>query len=255
MRFCVPIPCFFKNCSFEEAIKQISSLGFDAAETYAHPTLPPEEVRRICDGYGVELLSMCTTDFRLTDAQHRGEWLDGMKRSAELAACMGVRRLITQSGPDTGEERARQLDNMCTTLALAAPTLASCGVTMMVEPLNTIVDHKGCFLARSDEAFALVRDVDSPFVRVIYDIYHQQITEGNIIPTVKENLPMIAHLHCAGHPGRHELQTGELDYKNIFAAIDGMGYTGACGIEYGPTMEPVESLRAFRRIYLGEENE
>ena len=105
------------------------------------------------------------------------------------------------------------------------------------------------------EAFALVRDVDSPFVRVIYDIYHQQITEGNIIPTVRENLPMIAHLHCAGHPGRHELQTGELDYKNIFAAIDGMGYTGACGIEYGPTMEPVESLRAFRRIYLGEENE
>lgn len=252
MRFCVPIPCFFKHCSFEEAIRQIAELGFDAAETYAWPKESPEEVRRICEGNGVELLSMCTTDFRLTDPAHRADWLEGMKRSAEMAERMGVHRLITQSGPDTGAEREAQLAAMGETLSLGAPILASHGVTMMVEPLNTIVDHKGCFLARSDEAFRLVRQVNSPFVRVIYDIYHQQITEGNILPTVKENLPWISHMHSAGHPGRHELQTGELDYKNIFAAIDEMGYTGACGMEYGPLMEPTESLREFRRLYVKE---
>lgn len=250
MRFCVPIPCFFKNATFEEAIRTISSLGFDAAETYAWPKESPEEIRRILDAYGVELLSMCTTDFRLTDATYRLDWLDGMKRSAELAQKLGVHRLITQPGPDIGIDRARQRENLKRTLALAAPYLESAGVTMMLEPLNTRFDHKDCFMASSEEAFSVVKEINSPGVRVIYDIYHQQITEGNIIPTIKDNLPFISHLHCAGHPGRHELQTGELDYNNIFAAVDAMGYTGSCGIEYQPLMDPIESLKEFRRLYV-----
>lgn len=74
--------------------------------------------------------------------------------------------------------------------------------------------------------------------------------EGNIIPNVTNNLDCIAHLHSAGHPGRHELQFGENDYKVIFDAIDKAGYKGACGLEYSPTLEAVESLKEFRRIYL-----
>ena len=84
---------------------------------------------------------------------------------------------------------------------------------------------------------------------MIYDIYHQQVMEGNIIPSVINNLDLIAHLHSAGHPGRHELQFGENDYLNIIKAIDAAGYTGAMGLEYSPTLEPIESLREAIRIY------
>ena len=120
----------------------------------------------------------------------------------------------------------------------------------MIEPLNILVDHKGYFLWSSREAFDIIREVNHPLVKVVYDIYHQQIMEGNIIPSITQNLDCIAHLHSAGHPGRHELQLGENDYRVIFAAADQAGYQGACGLEYTPTMDSCESLREFRRLYL-----
>ena len=89
----------------------------------------------------------------------------------------------------------------------------------------------------------------SPNVKVVFDIYHQQVSEGNIIPNITENLDCIAHLHAAGHPGRHELQFGENDYKNIFAAVDRAGYTGACGLEYNPLLDPAESLAAAKKLF------
>ena len=96
-------------------------------------------------------------------------------------------------------------------------------------------------------------EVTHPLVKVVYDIYHQQVMEGNIIPSVTSNLECIAHLHSAGHPGRHELQMGENDYKFIFSKIDEAGYNGACGLEYNPILEPIESLKLSREIY-GKQN-
>ena len=115
-----------------------------------------------------------------------------------------------------------------------------------------LVNHPGYYLWSAVEGFEIVREVDHPLVKVVYDIYHQQVMEGNIIPNITNNLDCIAHLHSAGHPGRHELQYGENDYKVIFAAVDKAGYTGSCGLEYSPLMDPEESLREVRRIYLGE---
>ena len=125
-------------------------------------------------------------------------------------------------------------------------------MTIMLEPLNVLVNHPGYYLVTAGEGFDIVREVDHPLVKIVYDIYHQQVSEGNIIPSVTKNLDCIAHLHSAGHPGRHELQYGESDYKVIFDAIDKAGYTGACGLEYSPLLEPEESLRVAREIYLGK---
>ena len=124
------------------------------------------------------------------------------------------------------------------------------GVTIMIEPLNTFVDHPGYYLTSSAEAFDMIREVDNPFVKVVYDMYHQQIMEGNIIPSVTKNLDLIAHLHAAGHPGRHELQNGELNYAVVFDALDKAGYAGACGLEYFPVLPSMESLETFKRLYL-----
>ena len=87
-------------------------------------------------------------------------------------------------------------------------------------------------------------------MKIVYDIYHQQIMEGNIIPSVTNNLDCIAHLHAAGHPGRHEMWYGENDYRFIIDSIDKAGYTGALGMEYRPLLDPVESLLEARKRYL-----
>ena len=250
MRICVPVPCFFKDIPFTEAIARIGALGFDAAETYAWQGLDLDAVRAACQDNGVELLSMCTTDFRLTSPEHRTAFIEGLESSAKAAKRVGAGRLITQVGQDTGAPRGAQRESIESGLRASIPTLEETGVILMIEPLNTYVDHKGYYLWSAIEAFEIIRAVNHPLVKVVYDIYHQQIMEGNIIPSVTQNLDCIAHLHSAGHPGRIELQYGENDYHNIFSAIDKAGYTGACGLEYRPTLEPEESLKTFRKLYL-----
>ena len=249
MRLCVPIPCFFGQMDFAEAIRRVRALGFDAAETYNWKELDAESVRRACAENGVELLSMCTTEFHMTDEAFRSKWLDGLRESCAAARALGVKRLITQVGPDTGAPREKQHENIVETLRQAAAILEDSGVTVMLEPLNTLVDHKGYYLWSAVEGFEIIREVNHPLVKMVFDIYHQQIMEGNIIPNITGNLDCIAHLHAAGHPGRNELQSGENDYNVNFAAVDKAGYTGACGLEYTPLMPPEESLAEALRRY------
>ena len=194
-------------------------------------------------------MSMCTTEFNMTNPDMREKWLAGLKESCEAANRVGAKRLITQVGQDTGAPREQQHASIVAALKAAASILDATGVTIMIEPLNTLVNHPGYYLWSSAEAFDLIREVSHPLVKVVYDIYHQQVMEGNIISSITNNLDCIAHLHSAGHPGRHELQFGENDYKVIFAAVDKAGYKGACGLEYSPLLDPEESLREAKRIY------
>lgn len=251
MRICIPIPCFFKQ-DFVEAIYTVKSLGFNAIETYDWKSLNLEAVKNACEDTGVELVSMCTTEFRMTDEQFRKDWLSGLEESCKAANAVGAKHLITQVGQDTGAPREKQHKNIVTTLKEAKSILDTYNVTIMIEPLNTYVNHPGYYLWSAAEAFDIIREVNHPLVKVVYDIYHQQVMEGNIIPNITNNLDCIAHLHSAGHPGRHELQYGENDYHVIFKAVDEAGYTGCCGLEYSPLLPPIESLNEFKRIYMSK---
>lgn len=249
MKLCVAIPCFFGGKDFVEAIHTVKDLGYTAIETYDWKSLDLDAVKKACDETGVRLLSMCTTEFRMTDPQYREAWLKGLEESCIAANKVGAGKLITQVGPDTGADRALQHQSIVDCLKAAAPILEKYNVTIMIEPLNTYVNHPGYYLWSAVEGFEIVREVNHPLVKVIYDIYHQQVMEGNIIPNVVNNLDCIAHLHGAGHPGRHELQFGESNYPYIFAAIDKAGYTGYCGLEYGPTLDPILSLQEAKKLF------
>ena len=249
MRLCVVVPCFFKNTELCSAIRQAAALGYDAVETYRWKDLDLDEVKRTLDETGVELLSMCTTEFRLTEPEYREAWVAGIKESCEAAKKLGVKRLITQVGKDTGAPREEQHVSIVEGLKAGAPVLEKYGVTVMIEPLNTYVNHPGYYLWSAVEAFEIVKEVNSPNVKVVFDIYHQQVMEGNIIPNIVNYLDLIAHLHGAGHPGRNELQYGENDYKNIIKAVENAGYAGALGLEYKPLLDPIESLRLAKEIY------
>lgn len=249
MKFCVPVPIMFPKMDFCEALRKIAKMGFEAAETYDWTKLDLDDVRRTCAETGVPLVSFCTTNFELTNPDSRPAWLSGLINSCAAAKRAGARFLITQVGQDTGARRDFQRESIITGLKAAVPILEESGITLMIEPLNTYVDHPGYFLWSSAEAFQIIRAVGHPRVKVVFDIYHQQVMEGNIIPNVTNNLDCIAHLHAAGHPGRHELQFGENDYKVIFDAIDKAGYQGLCGLEYMPLLDPVESLNTFISLY------
>ena len=249
MKLCVAIPCFFGKMDFCEAIRKCKELGYDIVETYNWKNLDLSKVRATLDETGVTLSSMCTTEFNLTNPEMREKWLDGLRETCEAAKVLGVKKLITQVGQDTGEAREIQHKSIVDGLIAGSEILEKYDITIMIEPLNTYVNHPGYYLWSAVEGFDIVREVNHKNVKLIFDIYHQQVMEGNIIPNIVNNLDCIAHLHGAGHPGRNEMQFGESDYKNIIAAVDKAGYNGALGLEYRPLLDPVESLIEAKRIY------
>jgi hydroxypyruvate isomerase len=151
--------------------------------------------------------------------------------------------IVTQVGQDSGAPMSEQYASVIEGLRQAVGTLTEYGVTLLVEPLNTKVDHKGYILEKSADAFAIIDAVGSERVRLVYDIYHQQISEGNIIPTICKNLDKIVHLHGAANPGRCEIFLGENDYRVIAQMVEDAGYQGALTLEYKPTLPPEDSLK------------
>lgn len=118
------------------------------------------------------------------------------------------------------------------------------GVTLLVEPVNTRVDHPGIYLTSSYEGYAIVEAVDSPNVKLLYDVYHQQIAEGNLVANVREHVDQIGHVHVGDVPGRHEPGTGEINYPNVLQAFADAGYDGYVGCEFEPIGEPEDAIRA-----------
>jgi len=123
------------------------------------------------------------------------------------------------------------------------------GITLCTELLNSKVDHPGYMCDRISWGVELCKRVNSPRVKLLYDIYHMQIMEGDIIRTIQQNLKYIGHFHTAGNPGRHQFDdTQELNYKGICRAIADLGYQGCLSHEYTPTKEPLETLDQMMRI-------
>ena len=250
MKLSVSIPCFFRDIPLCDAVRRVAALGYTAVEAWAIPSdTDARELRAVCEREGVSFLALCPPESRMTSPEHRTLYLDGLKRGCENILSLGGSKLITQVGDDTGAPRPFQHASILAALEGAKPILEEYGVTLMIAPLNTYFDHKGYYLDSSIEGFALVKEAGHPLIKVVYDIYHMQIMEGNIIPTVTANLDKIAHLHAAGHPGRREPWRGENDYRFIFDAIDAAGYTGYCGLEYRPALSVEESLKEAIKYY------
>ena len=132
----------------------------------------------------------------------------------------------------------------------AAGLAESAGITLVIEPLNLLVDHPGYHLSSSQDAFDVVERIGSRQVKVLYDIYHQQITEGNLLMNIAGHLDKIGHFHAAGNPGRGEITKGEINYRFLFETLADMGYEGYVGLEYMTKEDPVKGLIETRKTVL-----
>lgn len=159
-----------------------------------------------------------------------------LRERIELGKKLGCLRLIGLSGNTRIDATYdQQMTNIVTYLERIAPILVDNNITLVLEALNPLVDHKGYFMTRTDQTMALIKAAGCPNIKMLFDIYHQQITEGNVIRNLTENIDHIGHFHVADNPGRHEPGTGELNYVNILKAIAATNYDGYVALEYGPS--------------------
>ena len=115
-----------------------------------------------------------------------------------------------------------------------------------VETLNTKVDHAGYPLSQIEDTVRLVEAVDSPRIRILFDIYHAQVEEGNVIQGLRDHFELIGHIHVADVPGRHEPGTGEINYPKVASALKELGYEGVVGLEAFPLADDLEAMNRFR---------
>jgi hydroxypyruvate isomerase len=162
----------------------------------------------------------------------------------EAAAKAKVPNLIIMSGNREGVSDEEGLENCAIGLSRIKPIAEDHGVTICLELLNTKVDHAGYMADHTSWGAEVMKRVDSPRIKLLYDIYHMQIMEGDVIRTMRDNIQYIGHLHTGGNPGRHEIDdTQELNYRAIAKAVAEMNYEGYFAHEFVPAgPDPIKSL-------------
>tara|TARA_B100000214_G_scaffold367952_1_gene338795 strand:+ start:315 stop:1211 length:897 start_codon:yes stop_codon:yes gene_type:complete len=184
------------------------------------------------------------------DDDYKNEFLNYIKTSVEVAKRVNAKWMTVVPGHlDLRKDMSYQTSNVVETLKIASDILEPHGLVMVLEPLN-FRDHPGLFLTESPQAFQICRAVDSPSCKILFDIYHQQIQEGNLIPNIDYTWDEIAYFQIGDNPGRKEPTTGEINYKNVFKFIYDKGYDGILGMEHGKSMQGEEGEKALVDAYL-----
>jgi len=191
------------------------------------------------------------TSFVLNKPETREMLVNKMKEGVEVARRTGVKWALVV--PGRYDERLHidfQTANVIDNLRYCCDVLEPAGLIMVLEPLNTLRNHPGLFLTRIPQAYAICRAVNRPVCKIVNDIYHQQITEGNLIPNIEAAWSEIAAFHLGDNPGRNEPTTGEINYKNIFKYIFSRQYNGVLCMEHGKSIRGKEGelrvIQAYR---------
>lgn len=253
MRISANLQALFGDRDLKQTMETVKQLGIDTFEFWSWWDRDTDYMLEVSKEAGMKVSGFCTRFISLTDAARRDEYIQGLKESIAVAKRMGAGFLITQVGDELpGVPRQKQHDSIVAGLKECAPLLEEADLMLVFEPLNTLVDHKGYYLYSSSEAFEICDEIGSSHVKVLYDIYHQQIMEGNLIANISRNIDKIGHFHAAGNPGRHELECGEINYPGIIQAIDETGYKGYLGLEYFPVEDPVKGLKWLMQFMAGQ---
>lgn len=171
-----------------------------------------------------------------------GEFQEGVGKAVEYADRLGCRRVTALAGtiPD-GISSDRLNQTLVRNLKFAAAELEKVGAVLLLEAINTR-DIPGFFVRETKQALDIINELDVPNIKLQYDIYHMQIMEGDLAPTIEANLDRIGHFQLADNPGRNEPGTGEINYQFLLPLIDRLGYDGWVGCEYRPAADTVAGL-------------
>ena len=222
-----------------ERIAAAASAGFKAVELHWPYDVPAEQVREACGRHGVELLGINTPvgdaakgEFGLGAVPGRQEdFAQGFRQALEYARRSGASSIHVMAGVVEPPDRRRAMQVFAENLTMAAAEAPD--LTLLLEPINPR-DKPGYFYSTIADAAALIESVGADNVRLMFDVYHVGVGEGDIIKRLERYLPITGHVQIAAVPSRAEPDEGEIAYDRVIAALDGLGYSGLVGLEYKP---------------------
>jgi len=252
----------FRHHAGDDLVDQLrfaADEGFTAFEDNGmagRPVADQERVRGEMDRLGMTMgvfvacADFGSKDFVSGDPARREGILAKMRDAVEVAKRVGATWATVVPGAfDPGLEPDYQTANVIETLKGCAGICEPSGLVMVLEPLNPWRDHPGLFLTKIPQAYLICRAVGSPSCKILFDLYHQQVTEGNLIPNIERAWEEIGYFQIGDNPGRNEPTTGEIHYRNIFRHLHAKGYAGVLGMEHGNSRPGKEGERAVIEAY------
>ena len=254
----------FKNSAGDDPVSQIDFMadqGFTALEDNGMRGRPIPEQERIAQAMGRRGMAMGVfvahtigwdePNLTTGDPAKREDFLREIRESVAVAQRVRAKWMTVVPGRvDPRLEPSYQTANVVDALRRAAAILAPHGLVMVIESLNTLHDHPGQFLNRIPQAYLICKAVASPACKILFDMYHQQITEGNLIPNIDLAWDEIGYFQIGDNPGRKEPGTGEVNWRNVFRHIRAKGYTGILGTEHGNSLPGREGEQAVIDAYV-----
>lgn len=233
----------------EDRIAAAAAAGFAKVEMFTTGNRDVPSLAKALADYGAELVSVVADPrTRLIEPETHATFRDIFRKAAEDALALGCRKVVIASGPGVPwMKRAVQLQIVGDAVASAVPIADELDVTMILEAVNTRVDHPGVLFGMTQDSLAVARQVDSPRVRLLYDMYHS-IVEGEepaeVLPPI---IDLVDHVQIADAPGRGEPGSGTIDWPARLRLLEELGYTGLVGVECQPTREPTADALAYIR--------
>ncbi len=253
MKISACIDMMFSDMPFLERIIAANQNGMDAIEFWKWSNKNIDELCRIKDemGLSVSVMNIDSADESLSFDLSRGilndgrveEFLKALAESTPVYKRLGVNALIVLIGENSDYNEAKV--KKCLTSAI--PFLEQNNVNLIIEPLNNI-DRAGYSMPYAAPVLSLLREIGNPHIKMLYDIYHQNMMGDFDINQIKENIDLIGHFHVADCPGRHEPGTGNIDYVSIIKEINRLDYNGFIGLEYRATKPDSETFGFIKEI-------
>ncbi len=262
LRYAPHLTILARELTIPQRLELIAEHGFDATEyngLLKHPLNEVEEIRKKMDNLGIEMGIFVANPggwdiAGLVNPKQRDNFLAEIKKTIEYHKVIGNKSVTTLTGPALpGVSRSSQRRSAIEGLKRAAELLEKTDLALVVEPLNHI-DHPGFFMTHSDELAEIIAAVNSKNARMLFDLYHLQITEGNLINNFRAYVDLIGYVQTGDVPGRKEPGTGEVNYRNVFKAIYDAGYRGIIGMEHGTSLPGREGVLKMFDAYRQADN-
>jgi hydroxypyruvate isomerase len=238
-----------ENPQFADRVRAAKAAGLDAVEFHLWNDKPIEEIKAALDETGVKLTSFCVEPRRsLVDPAQHDEFLGAVAATIATAKLLGRPPLVIASGfTREGVSLDEQRGEAVVALKKAAALAEAADIILLLEPLNTIVSHPGMFLSSTTLALDIIEEVASPNLRLLYDAFHSNVMGEDLEAVLKGRIHLVHHIQFADNPGRNEPGTGTIDWGATVSTLRALGYDGAIGLEYLPTLPAVESIAQSRQ--------
>jgi hydroxypyruvate isomerase len=249
-RIAVNVEMWWKKLPFLERIRKAAGYGFPAFELWPYKKKDIDAIADLSQQLGIEVAQFTAWGFQpgLNSTTDHTEFLEAIEESCEVAKRLKCRKMTVVGGDDVDGMTQNQMhENIIAGLKKAAPIVEKHDVMIILEPMNIRVDHKGHCLYGSPPAIAICKAVGSSHVKLNWDLYHMQITEGDLCGRLREGFDCVGYLQFADHPGRHEPGTGEIHYNRVFKEAYDLGYRGFVGAECVPSGDEHDAALAIYR--------